>query len=544
MNLSGSTPDVSTDFRGSSSYRGDRGRVNGVRAGRERSGDLVPPNDSGGKPSVKHQRNRQSVFIAVVAGLVIASTASAGPNGSSAQHPRVFMNAPFLRELATRVNSPGSFSAEVFSKLADRAKAHLAAKIDWDAAYAGCDIYVYLHTFSYESAGGYAGQTRTAAELASALHVKTGLAPPAGAAIVASRLSLYAALIRAGAKPPEGAPTADQAAAFATRILMAWADRGFRDRNGVVLGKAEQFCDGDGKFVALTQSSVGLQVARGVVYSVHAQDLLESTGALGASQQSKLNRFHTDMFDLIHEASDFQFNMPEMKETSRTCDRFSNHKAAHLMGLLSIARLFDDKRKFNAVYSGSDQSLPVALSWTAYFDHAVYGEHDHPIGCYKNSGPDSLTPPPSPSHPSFQSADVAPGEIEDRYRHANQEQAFGYTSGVLADLNTIADLLSDAGIDFLRYRGSHGQSLEMAAEYYACYAKNVGFKNTVTADNARACPDYQQYVGQIVNGVETAMVMSAYHFPGNAALTEVEAAAKKTAGENLLDPLRFGRWRD
>jgi hypothetical protein len=38
--------------------------------------------------------------------------------------------------------------------------------------------------------------------------------------------------------------------------------------------------------------------------------------------------------------------------------------------------------------------------------------------------------------------------------------------------------------------------------------------------------------------------MGAYHFPQDAAVTELEASAKKGAGANLLDPLRFGRWRD
>jgi hypothetical protein len=119
-----------------------------------------------------------------------------------------------------------------------------------------------------------------------------------------------------------------------------------------------------------------------------------------------------------------------------------------------------------------------------------------------------------------------------------------YTLGVLADFYTMTDLMKKAGFNVLSYRGSHGQSVEMATDYYARYGKHVGFKKPVTADNARACPDYQQYIGQIVNGLETDIVMGAYHFPQDAAITELEATAKKAAGANLLDPLRFGRWRD
>jgi len=267
---------------------------------------------------------------------------------------------------------------------------------------------------------------------------------------------------------------------------------------------------------------------------------LQSIGAINARETTELNAFHAAMFNLIHEASNFAFTLPEVaNRPDRTCERFSNHFAAHLMGLLSIARLLDDNRKFNAVLYGNDRSIRVTLPWTQYFNHAIYGEHDRPIACYKNSGPDRLL-----SHGSFQTSVVAPGEIEDRYRNANPAQGFGYTLGVLAGFYEMADLMKNAGFNVLDYRGTHGQSVEMAADYYACYGKYVGFKKPVTADNARACPDYQQYIGQIVNGLETVIVMGAYHFPQDAAITELEASAKKGAGANLLDPLRFGRWRD
>jgi hypothetical protein len=65
-----------------------------------------------------------------------------------------------------------------------------------------------------------------------------------------------------------------------------------------------------------------------------------------------------------------------------------------------------------------------------------------------------------------------------------------------------------------------------------------------TADNARACADYQQYIGQIVNGLEINIVMGASRFPGNVAITDLQAPAKAAAGHNLLDAIRFGRWQD
>jgi hypothetical protein len=435
----------------------------------------------------------------------VAYPALSGAYTSSAQHPRVFMTEAYLNDLVARINSPGSFAAQNFIKLSDKVKAHLAANVDWDAAYSGCDIDIYLHAFSYEPTGGYTDQMRSASQLSAAMRVRPGMAAPTGGAMVASRLALYSVLVKAGAKAPAGASAADQAAAVAKRILLAWANRGFRDQRGAFLSRAEQFCDGQERFIPLNQSATGLQVARGVIYSVHAQDLLQSIGTVSAAEVTAINAFHAAMFNLIHEASNFAFALPEVaNRPDRTCERFSNHFAAHLLGLLSIARLLDDGRGFNAVLYGNDRSIPMGMPWTQYFNHAVYGKNDRPIACYKNSGADRLS-----SHGSFQTSVVAPGEIEDRYRNANPAQGFGYTLGVLADFYDMADLMKNAGFNVLSYRGTHGQSVEMAADYYACYGKYVGFKKPVTADNARACPDYQQYIGQIVNGLETDIVMGA-----------------------------------
>jgi hypothetical protein len=56
----------------------------------------------------------------------------------------------------------------------------------------------------------------------------------------------------------------------------------------------------------------------------------------------------------------------------------------------------------------------------------------------------------------------------------------------------------------------------------------------VTADNGRSCVDYQQYIGQIVNGLGTDILMGAYRFPDNSAITEVEPGARKGFGHDQL----------
>jgi len=89
----------------------------------------------------------------------------------------------------------------------------------------------------------------------------------------------------------------------------------------------------------------------------------------------------------------------------------------------------------------------------------------------------------------------------------------------------------------------HEQSIEMAAQYYACYAQAVGFKNTATTENAKSCPDFQQYVGKIVNDVESVIVIGAYRFSSNSSLTMLDQAAKaEITREDALDTIRFGRW--
>jgi hypothetical protein len=483
--------------------------------------------------------NAPQMFAQISGAARSAYPALSGTYTSSAQHPRVFTTQADLDDMVSRINSPASFSSRIFARLSNQIKADLAANVDWDAVYSGCDLDSYLHAFSYEPRTGYPDEIRSQSQLSAAMHVKPGFAPSAGAAIVAGRLALYAALVKGGAKTSPGSPAAGQAAALAKQILLAWSSRGFRDKDGRIFQSAANFCEASGAVTHGTEAAVGLQVARGVIYSVDAQDLLQSIGAFNGAQANQLNVFHVAMFNLIREASNVRAALPEMNRPDSACERYSNHECAHLIGLLAIARLLNDGRKFNAVLYGNDRSIPVSISWTDWFNHAVYGEHDKPIACHKNSGPDSLT-----SHPSFQTAVVAPGEIEDRYRNANAAQGFGYTLGVLAYLFEMSDLMKNAGYDEIAYRGTHHQSIEMATQYYSCYGKTAGFKKTVTADNARACSDYKQYIGQIVNGLETDIVMGAYRFPENRAITETEAAAKAGAGANLIDALRFGRWRD
>jgi len=150
------------------------------------------------------------------------------------------------------------------------------------------------------------------------------------------------------------------------------------------------------------------------------------------------------------------------------------------------------------------------------------------------------------SHPAFTTNVVAAGEINDRYRNSNPSQGIGYPMGTLQWLFMIGESLRIAGFDAYSYRGAHAQSIEMAASYYACYAKHAGFRQIITAANSASCEDVRQYIGKVVNGVDANILIGALRFPGNKAITEVEEAARASAsvGPFSLDAVLFGRWRN
>jgi hypothetical protein len=221
---------------------------------------------------------------------------------------------------------------------------------------------------------------------------------------------------------------------------------------------------------------------------------------------------------------------------------YNNQFASHLASLLAIARLFDVNTKMQAVVHGGSGGDAVALPWVSLFDHVIYGPSDRPLlRITPNSSEDPLM-----SHPAFTTNVVAAGEINDRYRNSNPSQGIGYPMGTLQWLFMIGESLRIAGFDAYGYRGAHAQSIEMAASYYACYAKHAGFRQIITAANSASCEDVRQYIGKVVNGVDANILIGALRFPGNKAITEVEEAARASAsvGPFSLDAVLFGRWRN
>ena len=454
-----------------------------------------------------------------------------GTYNPSQTYPRVFTTQAELNALVARITAPSSYSAARFRDLSAKIKADLQSHIDWNETYSGCRQKTYLFAFSYEPQ-----EAQFIPTLRTDLATPVGSDPPAGAAVVAARLALYAALVQAGAKPPPDAPTAATASVLAKQILLAWADHGFRDASGAFRSLASFTCDDAGKPFdgANAQTGLALSLGRGALYSVQAQDLLSSLHVLDPNETRRLGAFHRALSELIRESSNKFDSNPHL-----ACERYANGQANATAALLAIARLLDDGAAFQAVLRGNGAS--VAVPWVLLFDRALHGDEEHPPECYPNHGPDALT-----SRPSYVTAVIAPGEINDRYRNANALQGIGYATFTLERMIDAAEVLRRAGFDPYGYRGAHGQSIQLSLDYYACFGQKPGFGQTVSPGDAASCRNGAQYLGKVVDGVDRLVVFGAGQFSADLTLDGLEPAAKVAArnGPFSTDALLFGKWRD
>jgi hypothetical protein len=458
-------------------------------------------------------------------GNVIAGKLDGSADGWTAPH--VFMTPGDLEDIVARIDaSPTGYSASQFHRLENRVKNLVASSNRWDATYSGCRLDTYLYAFSFApTPSAYRDM------LSSDLGLNSSESPPSGAAVAASELALYAALVKAGTASNDSPALAPQAVALAKEILLAWASTGFLDASGNYLNSADQFCDDIGSITPIAETGVGLHISRGVIYSVHAQDLLQFIGALDETETFVLDAFHAAMYTLIRNAMNYRASVVTVP-----CDLYGNHVGNQLTGLLATARLLGDQDKLFATLFGSDTGYLTAIPWTTYFDRAIYGRDATPNGCFHNTGTDGAT-----SQPYFQTAAPSAGEIDDRFRNAEPAQGIGYPSLVLERLFMDAELLRIAGFDAYGYAGTQQQTIQMAMDYYACYQANVGSNQTVSAANGAACADLPQYLGKLVNGMDTNTLVGAYRFPEDEAITAAESGAKASAP---LDSVLFGRWRD
>jgi hypothetical protein len=68
----------------------------------------------------------------------------------------------------------------------------------------------------------------------------------------------------------------------------------------------------------------------------------------------------------------------------------------------------------------------------------------------------------------------------------------------------------------------------------------------VTAENSSNCPNVQQYLGSIVNGVAPTVLVAGYRFPDDGDIAALDAEAKAASAKSVfsIEPIMFGKWRD
>ena len=264
---------------------------------------------------------------------------------------------------------------------------------------------------------------------------------------------------------------------------------------------------------------------------------------LNADEIRRLNAFHEAIFELIRQSENVLYAGVGFPYSD--CSRYTNLATNANVGMLATARLLNDERKVKAVLFGGDPAVPVLAPWTHLFDRLIYGEADGPApGCVINHEPDSQSS--VANHHDYQTMNAAPGEIADRFRNAEPGKGIAYSMFTLERLFDAAEIMRIAGFDPYNYKGEHHQFIEMATEYYACYAKGAGFNKTVTAENSGSCPNAAQYYGRLVNGVDRMLLIGAEKFSGNAVITGLETGAQETASTGVFstDAILFGKWRD
>jgi hypothetical protein len=196
----------------------------------------------------------------------------------------------------------------------------------------------------------------------------------------------------------------------AKKVLFAWGTQGFRDQQGRVLTQQNQLCDRNGNHADVADA--GLAISRGIVYSVHAQDLLMYCGALDESEARALSAFHSAIFVLLLDSLNNNYDRC-------ACDHYDNHSANSCRTPGNGAT----GRQPGASRRGVVGPTPIDARRFAVdrlFRSAIYCEADLPNSCRFNSGSDSYT-----SHPFFSTAVVAPGEIDDRFRNKGTGQGIG-----------------------------------------------------------------------------------------------------------------------
>lgn len=409
-----------------------------------------------------HRRDALTLLISVIGATPLASRRSwadfipprppalpGSYRAPSGAHPFVFATAGSMQRL---VSSPSPSAAKALATLEQRVRSALKDPSKFPAPVTGCNLDAYLYGLTYENGGA----ARTAAELASYAYLTSlnqGFGDPA---------------------------VAEQASSTARTILMGWSTKSLRDASGKMMGVTE-FCDASGASPENTRFAVGLQIARGMTFWVHAQDMLLAMNQLDGNDRQTLEGFLGSVSILLRNAANYR-----ARGSNLDCNRYANHVSIQLAGLIAIARLLGDKTGLEDAAFGVHGN--VLIPWTTQVTTAIYGAHPSLMKCYANGTPGFAQLP-----------NVQQGELVDRYR-AHDGQKLGYPIFSLTHLMMAARVLTDAGYHAFGPIGGRPSPLKDALDYYAAiFAQNLSPDQIRLASNAYR-PDFEQYANEIVSG--------------------------------------------
>lgn len=380
------------------------------------------------------------------------------PTGSTA-HPFLLTNAAQASAfLVAAQTDPGKTRALL--RLAVSVKAYLANTSllsSLNTPLTGSDLTAYMAGFSLSSTTG-------------------------GAAQYALIFSYYAYLtsLNLGFGDPV---LAAQAKAEANSIVYAWAATGFRI-GGVMINSYQQFTESnaDGTAAPLVDawSDVNLQVGRGMLAFVVAQDLLDD-GTQPAANTTVIGSFIAHMRDMLIGAANYHYSYSPYYD----CHRYDNQASTGLTDLLALAWYSGDAQLINNLAGVPTTSPLLSWTWPQQVEASIYGNNDSARSC------NTVTTVNDKYNPI-----AAAGEITDRERN-NPYKPFGYTTGNVESLMQAGHMFKDLGFDGYHFTGPQGQNIQMALDYYSQYYASYASASLAYIPATGTIPDFAQYAGDV-----------------------------------------------
>ncbi|MGI4796159.1 MAG: hypothetical protein ACRYG8_19300 [Janthinobacterium lividum] len=386
-----------------------------------------------------------AVELATIAGAVTPTT-----------HPFLLTNTAQATAFVLAAQNDPSKNMQLL-RLATSVKAWVANPIlisSLETTYSGTDLNTYLNRFSVVTSG------------------------QGGAALFALSFAYYHFLYSLNIGFGDSAT--DAAAAFnARQILYIWAATGFR-QNGQVIADYQSFTgtnsDGSEMTPADVWSGVGLQIGRGMLPFVAAEDIM-SAGTF-SNHEAIIQNFIVSMRDMLIGAANFHYDSSPYYD----CHRYDNQAATVMTSLLALGWYTGDGALVNSL-AGVPGYTSLEWSWPQQVEAQIYGVGEPARTCNEQTT----------FYDKYNPITVL-GELTDRERN-EPYQPFGYPTGSLESLMQAAHMFKDLGWDGYGFTGPDGQSIKVGIDYYAQYYAAYGSLTPASIPDTGTIADFAQYAG-------------------------------------------------